>query len=54
MKQKRIKCAEILVPDAIAYEYIAGAIVVDEHAQDELVRKGFQKTIVVKPRVFFQ
>lgn len=54
MKRKRIKCAEILVPGAIAYEYIAGAIVVDEHAQNELVRKGFQKTIVVKPRVFFQ
>lgn len=51
--RKRIKCAEILVPDVIAYEYIIGAIVVNECAQCELVAQGFEKKIVIQPRVFF-
>lgn len=52
--RKRIKCAEILVPNAIAYEYIIGAVVVDEHAQHELELHGFQKEIVVRPKIFFR
>ena len=54
LKRKRIKCAEILVPNVIAYEYINGAVVVDERAQYELESRGFQKKIVVQPKIFFR
>ncbi len=53
LKRKRIKCAEILVPGEIGYQYIVGAIVVNEQAKCDLESKGFQKKIVVKPSVFF-
>lgn len=53
LKRKRIKCAEILVPDKIDFEYIIGAIVVNEKAQHDLESLGFQKTIMVHPKVFF-
>ena len=53
MERKRIKCAEVLVPGAIAFEYIVGAIVVSESVQHELTSRGFQKKIVVRPNVFF-
>lgn len=52
--KKRIKCAEILVPNKIAYDYVMGAIVVDEHAKQELQSSGFQKEIVIAPKVFFR
>ncbi len=52
-RRKRIKCAEILVPGKIDYEYIVGAIVVNEQAKLALEDKGFQKKIVVSPNVFF-
>ena len=54
LKRKRIKCAEILVPNEIAYEYIVGAIVVNDYAQHSLLLQGFQKRIIVKPKVFFR
>ena len=54
MKRKRIKCAEILVPDVIAYEYIIGAIVVNEQARQELILQGFEKKIVIEPKTFFR
>ncbi len=53
-RKKRIKCAEILVPDAIPYEYIIGAITVSEQAKETLQAQGFQKEIVIRPRVFFR
>lgn len=53
LRRKRIKCAEILVPNRIDYGYIVGAIVVSEQAQRELKSKGFDKKIAVRPKVFF-
>lgn len=53
LKKKRMKCAEVLVPDAITYEYIIGAIVVNEQAKCDLERMGFDKEIIVRPGVFF-
>ena len=42
------------MPNVIAYEYINGAVVVDERAQYELESRGFQKKIVVQPKIFFR
>lgn len=54
LRRKRIKCAEILVPDVISYEYIVGAIVVNEQVQRKLARQNFQKDIVIDHQIFFQ
>ena len=53
LKRKRVKCAEILVPGEIPYKYIVGAVVVNEQARNELELRGFQKKIIVRPKVFF-
>lgn len=53
LRRKRMKCAEILVPDVIPYEYIVGAIVVNEQAKHDLKLSGFGKSVAVKPGVFF-
>ncbi|MDO4803134.1 MAG: DarT ssDNA thymidine ADP-ribosyltransferase family protein, partial [Prevotellaceae bacterium] len=52
--KKRIKCAEILVPGSIPYNYIIGACVVDETAKQSLINQGFEKEIRIAPRVFFR
>ncbi len=54
LRLKRIKCAEVLVPNSVAYEYIIGAIVVNEHSQQFLISQGFQKKISIAPKVFFR
>ncbi|HCS68000.1 MAG TPA: DUF4433 domain-containing protein [Oribacterium sp.] len=54
LRKKRVKCAEILVPGEIAYKYIVGAIVVNDQARNELELRGFQKKIIVEPKVFFR
>lgn len=54
LKRKRVKCAEILVPREIPYKYIVGAVVVSEQARNELELRGFQKKIIVRPKVFFR
>lgn len=51
--KKRIKCAEVLVPDRIPYDYILEAIVVNRDAYVELQVKGFNKPIRIIPDEFF-
>lgn len=53
LKRKRIECAEVLVPGMISFDNIVGAIVVSEEVKNNLEDNGFQKEIVVKPKVFF-
>ena len=54
-QQKRaIKCAEILVPQYVEYEYIKGAYVLNEGVRYKMEEMGFLKRIVVKPSVFYQ
>lgn len=53
-RKKRLKCAEVLVPGIIPYEYIIGAVVLNEQAEHELEVAGFHKRIIVRPRDFFQ
>ena len=49
---KKIKCAEILVPNRITFDYIVGAYVVNENAKEELRECGFAKKIGVRPSAF--
>ena len=52
--KKRIKCAEILVPDSIPYKYIVGACAVSQAAMQNLMAQGFEKEIRIAPKVFFR
>ena len=54
LNHKAIKCAEILVPNDIPYDYIAGAYVVCHSAKKALVEAGFDKQIFVRPKVFYR
>ena len=53
MKKKSIKCAEVLVPHEVPYNFIVCAAVVSEQAKHKLEAIGFDKEIVVKPGLFF-
>lgn len=52
-RKKSIKCAEVLVPHMIPYKYVLCAAVVSKSAAESLKRTGFDREIVVEPRVFF-
>lgn len=52
-RKKSIKCAEVLVPYVIPYEYVVCAAVVNERAAESLEDVGFDKDIIIEPRVFF-
>ena len=52
-RKKSIKCAEVLVPYFIPYEYVVCAAVVNERAAESLEDVGFDKEIIIEPRVFF-
>ena len=52
--KKATKCAEILIPDCVPYEYIVGAYVVKKENAEQLQRMGFNKKIVVNSRVFYR
>lgn len=51
---RKIKCAEVLVPAQVSYEYIAGACVLNNDAKRRLEDIGFEKDIMVKPSTFFR
>lgn len=51
---RKIKCAEILVPDRLPFTYIEGAYVVNESTKAELQKKGFTGKIGVSPSAFFR
>ena len=51
--KKSIKCAEVLVPYCIPYDYVVCAAVVNKDASDKLKTTGFDKEIIIEPRVFF-
>ena len=52
-RHKKIKCAEVLVPNCVEPAYIAGANVHSEAAKQKMVENGFLWPIVVEPSVFF-
>lgn len=51
---KAIKCAEVLVPYQIPYEYIVGAYVVSDEAKNIIIANGFDRDVVVQPKVFYR
>lgn len=53
LKKKSIKCAEVLVPHQIPYEYVVCAAVVNSAAQQKLIEVGFNKEIMIEPGLFF-
>ena len=52
-RKKSIKCAEVLSPYAIPYNYVLCAAVCSEEAQMRLVNTGFDRRIYVDPGLFF-
>ena len=52
--KKAKKCAEILIPDCIPYSYIVGAYVVNQNNAELLKHMGFDKTVLVRPKVFYR
>ena len=53
MEKKSTKCAEVLVPYMIPYEYVICAAVIDKNVAHKLEDVGFDKKIEIVPRVFF-
>lgn len=54
ISKKSIKCAEILIPDRISYEYIVGAYVYNEKTKQGLLKSGFDKKVVINSKVFYR
>ena len=52
-KKKSAKCAEVLIPYRISYDYIVCAAVVSENAREKMEAVGFDKRIYVRPEAFF-
>jgi len=52
-RRKSIKCAEVLVPYGISYDYVVFAAVVNDAAADRLRLNGFDKNIFIEPKIFF-
>ena len=52
-RKKSVKCAEVLVPYLIPYDYVVCAAVCSEDAQIRLEDSGFDRRIYVEPDFFF-
>ena len=52
-RKKSIKCAEVLIPYNIPFDYVVAAAVVNESAAEKLKSIGFNKNIVVMSKMFF-
>ena len=53
LRKKSIKCAEVLVPYMIPYDYVLGAAVISKDAAEKLKLTGFDREIYVKAGLFF-
>jgi hypothetical protein len=53
-KKKRIKCAEVLVPDKVVANFIMGAYVSCDEARQKLLDGGFRLPITIDAHLFFQ
>ena len=52
-KKKSIKCAEVLIPYSIPFDFIICAAVHNESTKQKLEATGFKKKIFVNPQFFF-
>lgn len=53
MRKKSIKCAEVLIPYKVPYDFVVGAAVINDEAKKKLELKGFDKKIYVEEKMFF-
>lgn len=53
-KHKLLKCAEVLVPTKVDFDYIFGAYVVSDKSKDLLNKQGFDLKITINPDIFFR
>ncbi|TSA24480.1 DUF4433 domain-containing protein [bacterium] len=53
MEHKSIKCAEVLIPEKLASDYIFGAYVINEDVKKKLIDVGFIKPIIINYGIFF-
>lgn len=53
LEHKAIKCAEVLVPNLVAVQYISGAYVYDASAQVQVACLWPELTTIVKQSIFF-
>lgn len=51
---KRIKCAEVLIPDKIPFGFVCGAYVASIHVKSALEDMGFSKPIIVNKKKFYR
>lgn len=54
LDHKAVKCAEVLVPERVAYHFIMGAIVGTNSSQERMRGMGFTKPIQIDRDAFFQ
>jgi hypothetical protein len=48
-----IMCAEVLIPHQVDISYIDGAYVLNSMVETNLRSKGFDREIIIKPKLFF-
>jgi len=52
-RKRSAKCAEVLVPNRLPFEYVKGAYVANELAKVALLQTGFSEPLAVEPGFFF-
>jgi len=53
-RRKRVKCAEVLVPEVVASDYIEGIYVSCQEAKEKLLVAGVTLPIEINPHLFFR
>ncbi|MBE5839399.1 DUF4433 domain-containing protein [Butyrivibrio sp.] len=51
--KKSVKCAEVLIPYKVPFDYVIGAAVYDKSAEQKLLNMGFDRKIYVDHDCFF-
>lgn len=53
-RHKSAKCAEVLVPHGVPFDYVQKAYVANEAAGSQLLAVGFSRPVELMPRLFFR
>jgi hypothetical protein len=53
-RHKSAKCAEVLVPHAVPFDYLQKGYVASEAARAQLLAAGFSRAVELMPRLFFR
>ena len=52
-ERKRVKCAEVLIPNRIPYQMVVGAVVPLRKTEERIRSMGFEKQIIINRKTFF-